>query len=72
MTSEELSEMLEAIIVEHKPNNVTSVEAKQALVVVAKEWMSKSDVRGMDEKFNTWNSEMAHLVVKHNITGAKT
>jgi len=71
MTTDHLTEQLEAIVIKHKANNIRSIEAKQECVAVAKRWMRESDLP-ISEKFNEWNSVMAHLVVKHGITGAKT
>jgi hypothetical protein len=70
MTTVHLKERMESIILRHN-KDMHKIELKMELVELAKEWMSKSEVVGIDEKFNTWNSELAHLVQKHNLKGAK-
>lgn len=69
MTTDHLREQLAAIVVEHKKNKLQSVEAKEALVKTAKEWMLRSEAVGFDAKFNVWNNVMADLVVLHNLNG---
>ena len=71
MTTAHLASQLEAVVIKYK-SRVTSIEAKQEFVLIAKEWMSRAEVVAMDQKFNEWNSAMAQLVQKHNLQGIKT
>lgn len=68
MTTAHLIVRLEAVINNHKPN-VTSIEAKVEFVAIAKEWMNRSEVTGIDQKFNVWNNVMAALALKYNLKG---